>query len=158
MKLTPEYVHHASDHVINSVHEYESFDIREKLGDFDHTKYNPSLSPQQQVLIDLDKAALTREYMIAKGFIELDPYSLKYSLTDFGRLVKTYRGYQRYLDFIEKRDQAIFDTVKWTKWVAIFTAATVIVLIATLIVTCNQERGKHTQATEVPTKDSTKKR
>lgn len=142
MKDIPLYVGHASDHVINNVHEYEAFDIAEKLHGFDHAHYYPSLSPQQLVLVNLDKTALTRDYMLKKGLIDFVLNTSKYELTDFGRLVKTYKGYQRYLDFIEKRDQAIFDMVKWTKLIAYFTAATVVVLIVTLFfATCNQHAG-----------------
>jgi len=136
---TPSFVPFASDHVINSVHEYETFLFNEKLLDFDHKKFNPELTPEQQILIGLDKSHATLPYMLKKGFIEIDSISQKYILTDFGRQVKVYGGYQNYLNFIRKRDDAIFETVTWTKWVAIFTGLTVVVLIVTSITTCNHE-------------------
>jgi hypothetical protein len=137
-----KFVSLVSDHIINKVHEFEEFYFEDAISGFDYKKHNLELTAQQIVLLSMNNSEDTLKYLLAKGIIETGKDSRKHKLTNFGREVKAQRGYENYISFIQKRDKSFLDTATWTRWIAIFTAGTLAMLIITEIRTCTHENRR----------------
>ena len=126
-----------TDFVINNVHEYEVFELTKVLSKFDYRKYSIAVTGKEEVMLAAYTSQDSLDFMIAKGIIEPTDSRGNYRLTNFGREIKVHKGYNNYVDWVRRKDNALFENVHWTKWAAIGAIATAIFTLCALFKDCS---------------------
>jgi hypothetical protein len=148
----------ASDYVIFNCPTNGTFRPFDYLIKFDFRQYEFSLSEYHWQEIKMNSFGSVISYMEREqGYIE-STGGEAFKLTQIGKEVKRKGGHDKYIKFIEDRDNAIIksatyakNTAIYTKWIAIATIATVITLIAIRIVDgCNHSTNLNNTSSNIP--------
>ena len=138
----------ASDYVLNNAKKHGGFDFNKLLSSFDIAFYLRYIKPEDEVLMSWKNYNIVCSFMEEEGYIKRLSAGTGYELTELGREVKRYGGHSKYLKYIEKRDSSIIEgvthaknTASYTKWIALATIVTAMLLLFGEIKGCFQEKS-----------------
>ena len=162
-----------------SVTEFGNFDPHLILSQLDISKYEKDLSIGDTVQFGLKSFGSITIFVSNKGYIEKNTsWGSLYRLTELGREVKRKGGHKKYIEFLNQKDNAIFENIKYASqaaqaakesvqiaknntrftrttmwWIGAYTIITLILTITTIVM-CNQ--NKRSMANHIKTTNSTK--
>ena len=150
-----------ANHTILNAPTFGPFQIYTYLQGYEVEKYKGFISDEIYEKLRMNKFDIIENYMLKQGYIDIGSNNQVVKLSGIGRDIKTKKGIEQYTKFIEDRDNAIFENIKWAKisaeaaqrsatanelpardtnitkiLIAIYTAVTLISTVA-LICTCH---------------------
>ncbi len=139
---TENFISILADHVLSTVTGEQEFKVDDEINKSDHKKNGLNLTADQSIMYSHYKGEPVIKLLKKRNLIDEGSKFGLHKLSEFGIEIKEeYGSYKKYKEFIKRRENSQLDIVKWTKWVAIFTGLTVVVLILTEIRSCTHEKS-----------------
>jgi hypothetical protein len=113
-----EFLIFATDHLLGVSPEFGAFNPYQKMQGFEVDRSLYEISKEDEIKISLNSFDFVVAFAAKKGYIERpvnNTSNQMYCLSDLGRAVKQKGGHHIYWEFIDKRDNAIFESNKWAK-------------------------------------------
>lgn len=167
MKSEEDFIIEVTDHLLNVCPDFGVFNAVQKIIGFPFNSEDFYLSKKIKEAASMNRFDFAVDFAKEKGYIFHPPNNTRtdmYELTDLGREVKRKGGHLKYRAFINEKDNAIFENIRYASeaaqaakesataakestgynkstmyLIAAYTTLTLI-LVVTTIVMCNQNR------------------
>lgn len=138
--FTDEEIQLLSDIVLKSMSNVHPTDLSKRFNEL-QAQYNfPNLSVEKDYHLRFNGYGLIKHFLSENGYIHKTAGSIEdYDVTDKGKEAKNRGSIAEYLLHESRKENAIFEGVKWGRMTAIATIATAIILLFTEFRSCTQE-------------------